>query len=337
MKKIIILSILIYGIICSFDSCANCNDQSQCFNINIEFEGFSCHKYENEAKSNECVPFPNDKKEQEALYNMDINNAKELLSSGLYTSSLDKLVLYYPDKKSFDKDETIKTKKHNLSPTDKEIMTSKNTCLYQLYGRYLDNYNKNGANYPNVKDKNLCFNSDKFDEALNLIDCGFAEIKFPLNDKTFTMNTCFPFPNRKMPENIQNIFNKWVIESQIIIIKQEARSILKKERLEIGEIFEKSKGIMSLMKIDDTSNNSDETSGNEIRKLQSTNAGVYEIVIENQYGKKYKYTNNVQDKPIVINEGNIEEEDKSEDIQRINNSKYYKLNMLFSLFLILLL
>ena len=80
-----------------------------------------------------------------------------------------------------------------------------------------------------------------------------------------------------------------------------------------------------------------------IRKLQSTNEETneetYEIVIENQYGKKYKYTNDVQAKPIVISEGNKEEEEKSDEIQRIkvNNSNYFKINMLFSIFLILFL
>ena len=83
---------------------------------------------------------------------------------------------------------------------------------------------------------------------------------------------------------------------------------------------------------------SENTSENEIRKLQSTKAGVYEFVIENKYGKKYKYTNDVQGKPIVINEGNKGQEEKANDIPiKVDKSNFFELNILFLLFLILLL
>jgi len=140
-----------------------------------------------------------------------------------------------------------------------------------------------------------------------------------------------------MPENVQNIYNKYYIQAQIKNIKIILNDKNNKESIEKGEILTKSKGIMSSVK--KTSDNSDITPENEIRKLQSTNEETYEIVIENQYGKKYKYTNDVQAKPIVISEGNKEEEEKSDEIQRIkvNNSNYFKINMLFSIFLILFL
>ena len=220
MKRLIVLLTLIYSIFCSFDSCVNCNDESQCYNIDIEFNGFSCYKYKSEYASNKCLPSPDDKKEQEAFFNMDLNNLKEVYSSGLYTFDINEVRYSYPEKKTHNKGETITTKTFSFSPIDKEIIRSNNTCFYQLYGRFLKNYNKNGANsYPNVKDKNLCFNSNKFDEALNLIDCGYAEITFPLNDKNYTITTCYPFPNRKMPENVQNIYNKYYIQAQIKNIK----------------------------------------------------------------------------------------------------------------------
>lgn len=334
MKKLIILLTLIYTIFCSYDSCLSCNDESQCHNIKIEFNGFSCFKYESEFRSNECAPCPDNKNEQEAFFNMDLNYLKEIYSSGLYTVDFDKFRIYFPEKKNYDKSETITTKEYSLSPLDKEIMSSKNTCLYQMYGRYVENYNKNHAtSYPNVKDKNLCFNSIKFDEALNLIDCGYAEITYHLNGKTYSITTCSPFPNRKMPENVQNIFNKYFIKNQMANMKQIINGQNNKERIEKGEILSQSKGIMSSVK--KASDNIDITS-----EIQTADAGTYEIVIENQYGKKYKYTNDVEAKPIVISEGNKEEEEKNNDnIQRINasNSNYSKINMLFSIFLILFL
>ena len=332
MKKLIISLTLICAIFCTFDSCLKCYDESKCSNIDIEFEGFSCYQYENEYRTNECTPYPDDKKDQEAYWNMDFNFIKEIISSGIF-SDLEDLTIYGGEKKTYNKGEKINTKKISLTPVDKEIISSKNTCLYKLFGRFIDNYNKNGVtSYPNVKDKTLCFNSDQFDEALNLFNCGYAEISFPLNGETYTMTTCFPFPNRKMPEKVQNVYNKCMIENQIASIKQLVSGESNKLRIVEGEILSKIKGLNNLVKI-----TSEKTSQNEIRQLQSTNPGVYELVIENQYGKKYKYTNNVQDKPIVISEGNIEEEEKAEDFQRVNAHNYFKLNILFSLVLILML
>ena len=331
MKKLIISLTLICAIFCTFDSCLNCHDESQCSNKDIEFEGFSCYKYESEYRTNKCTPYPDDKKDQEAYWNMDFIFLKEIASSGIF--DLEDLSIFSSEKKTYNKGEKIKTKIISLTPVDKEIMSSKYTCLYKLYGRFVDNYKKNGVtSYPNVKDKTLCFNSDQFDEALNLFNCGYAEISFPLNGETYTMTTCFPFPNRKMPEKVQNVYNKCIIENQIASIKQLVSGESNKLRIVEGEILSKIKGLNNLVKI-----TSEKTSQNEIRQLQSTNPGVYELVIENQYGKKYKYTNNVQDKPIVISEGNIEEEEKAEDFQRVNAHNYFKINILFSLFLILLL
>ena len=331
MKKLIISLTLVYAVFCTVDSCNQCYDQSQCANIKIEFEGFSCYQYECELKYNECITFPDNKKDQEAFINMSKALLKEAISSGLYSKTdIDELIIYESEKKHYSKGETIKeNKKTSLSPVDKEIIASKNTCLYQLYGRYLENYNKNGyTSYPNVKDKNLCFNSDKFDEALNLIDCGYAQITFPLSGKDYTMTTCYPFPNRKMPEKVQNIYNKYFIESNFANIKNMANGVINKV-VEKGELLmNKNVLIHSVEKM----------SEKETSKLQSTSTGAYEFIIENKYGKKYKYTEAVQEKPVVISEGNKEEEEKADDIQRIkaNKSNYFKLNILFLLFLILL-
>ena len=335
MKKLIILLTLIYAVFSTFDSCYECYDHSECANIKIEFDGFSCYKYKSDYRLNKCVPFPDDKTSQEAYYNMDMTYLKEVISSGLYTYALDDITIYGPEKKIYDKGETIVTKILPLTPVDKDIFSSKNSCFYQLYGRFVDNFYKNGVtSYPNVNNKNLCFNSDKFEEALNLLDCGYAEITFPLNGKDFKMTTCYLFPNNKMPEKVQNIFNKHFIESQILTIKQIANGQVNKQGLEKWKLLASKNSLINLVE-----KTSEKLSKNELRKLQSTDVGIYELVIENKYGKKYKYTNSVQDKPIVISEGNKEEEEKADEIQRIkaNKSNYFKLNKLFSLFLILLL
>ena len=128
MKKLIISLTLIYAVFCTVDSCNQCNDQSQCANIKIEFEGFSCYQYESEVTYNECVTYPDDKKDQEAFIKMNKAMIKETFSSGLY-SNYEELIIYEPEKKHYNKGETIKdNKKTSLSPVDKEIIASKNTC-----------------------------------------------------------------------------------------------------------------------------------------------------------------------------------------------------------------
>ena len=104
--------------------------------------------------------------------------------------------------------------------------------------------------------------------------------------------------------------------------------------IEKGEILVKRNGLINLVE-----KNSEKIPENEIRKLQSTNIGVYEFVIENKYGKKYKYTSSTKDKPIVISEGKIAEEEESEHIIRIrvNKSNFFRLNIPFASILILLL
>ena len=48
------------------------------------------------------------------------------------------------------------------------------------------------------------------------------------------MTTCYPFPNRKMPEKVQNIYNKYFIESQIASIKKLASGGFNNKVIEKG-------------------------------------------------------------------------------------------------------
>ena len=73
MKRLIISLTLIYTIFCSFDSCNSCYNKSACPNIEIEFEGYSCYKLENEYSLIKCATYPDDKKDQEAYYNLGIS------------------------------------------------------------------------------------------------------------------------------------------------------------------------------------------------------------------------------------------------------------------------
>ena len=340
MKRLIISLTLIYTIFCSFDSCNSCYNKSACPNIEIEFEGYSCYKLENENSLIKCATYPNDKKDQEAFYNLEISYLKEVIASFYYAYvNLDEIEFSVPSKKTYKKGDTIKANIKKLTPIDKEIIRAGYTCLYQLYDKSLQyhylNYN---ISYIDAENKNICFNSNIFDEELNLMDCGYAEITFPLSSgQNYTLTSCFLIPNRKMPEKVQNIYKKIFIESQIESIKENVMSANDKDYekvLEKGEILLKRNGIINLVE-----KNSEKISENKTRNLQSKNKVDYEFVIENKYGKIYKYTSYTGDKPIVISEGNIKEEEKYESIIRINvnKSNFFRLNILFQLILILLL
>ena len=68
-----------------------------------------------------------------------------------------------------------------------------------------------------------------------------------------------------MPENVQNIYNKYYIQAQIKNIKIILNDENNKESIEKGEILAKSKGIMNSVK--KTSDNSDINSENEYQKI----------------------------------------------------------------------
>ena len=53
--------------------------------------------------------------------------------------------------------------------------------------------------YEDISDKNICFDSEKFDGRLNLVDWGCADINFSLNGKPYNIKTCFYMPNDHMP------------------------------------------------------------------------------------------------------------------------------------------
>ncbi len=90
----------------------------------------------------------------------------------------------------------------NLSnENDKNIIKGNNTCGYISLGRYIDNIDNYINGYPNIEDKNACFNVDQFDDLKNLIDCGYAEIIFDTySEEIKTNKTCFYMPNENLPE-----------------------------------------------------------------------------------------------------------------------------------------
>ena len=190
MNKFIILSIFIYSTYCSYTSCVSgTNDKSQCKNHEIEFNGFSCYKsdfsYFGEATEGlHCVPFPNDSKVQQKYRSFVLGYTKELASAREeYGNGVTEIPIF--KKGTYSIDETIPIETEKISNEDIKKIKGKNTCSYQIEGRYLDNLKKYPSGYPNIEDKNICFNVDQFSDFKGLVNCGFAKVNYRIEDKVY--------------------------------------------------------------------------------------------------------------------------------------------------------
>ena len=238
LLTVLITLILINAIFCTAFECDEEEDQEKCSQHSIEYEGFSCYKLKNiettedgnEEVETSCTSFPDEAGNQKAFINFVIGWMKESFSSlgGYFDGERieddpDYPYIYQLNKQSYSKGEEIIITEAKFSEEDINIITSKNTCSYLLYGRHLDNildYQKNNnmenyRGYPNITDKNICFKAAQFPELTNLIDCGYAEIKYFTGDEEYKINSCFYIPNDKIPETIKSYFKTNFIDSMM--------------------------------------------------------------------------------------------------------------------------
>ena len=239
LLTVLITLIITNAIFCTELECDEEKDQEKCSQHSIEYEGFSCYKLKyietsedgNEEVETSCISFPDEAGNQKAFINFYIGSMKESFSmfGGLtfdgerIEDDLDDLYTVHLNKQSYSKDEEIIIRDAKFSEEDKNIIKSNNTCSYLLYGRHLDNIldyqeNNNMENYrgyPNITDKNICFKAAQFPELTNLIDCGYAEIKYFTGDEEYKINSCFYIPNDKIPETIKSYFKTNFIDSMM--------------------------------------------------------------------------------------------------------------------------
>ena len=238
LLTVLITLILINAIFCTAFECDEEEDQEKCSQHSIEYEGFSCYKLKNiettedgnEEVETSCTSFPDEAGNQKAFINFVIGWMKESFSSlgGYFDGERieddpDYPYIYQLNKQSYSKGEEIIITEAKFSEEDINIITSKNTCSYLLYGRHVDNildYQKNNnmenyTGYPNITDKNICFKAAQFPELTNLIDCGYAEIKYFTGDEEYKINSCFYIPNDKIPETIKSYFKTNFIDSMM--------------------------------------------------------------------------------------------------------------------------
>lgn len=297
LLTVLITLILINAIFCTAFECDEEEDQEKCSQHSIEYEGFSCYKLKNiettedgnEEVETSCTSFPDEAGNQKAFINFVIGWMKESFSSlgGYFDGERieddpDYPYIYQLNKQSYSKGEEIIITEAKFSEEDINIITSKNTCSYLLYGRHVDNildYQKNNnmenyTGYPNITDKNICFKAAQFPELTNLIDCGYAEIKYFTGDEEYKINSCFYIPNDKIPETIKSYFKTNFIDS--MMDPEDGDSFLS---LIFGEGLSGDDG-------DDVDDGDDD---DERRRRRLSAFKGYQITVEDKNGKKLQY------------------------------------------------
>ena len=314
MNKFIIFSILIYSIYCSYSSCiAETTDSSQCKKHEIELNGFSCYKadysrFGEGAEGLHCIPFPNDSKVQKKYRSFFVGYYKELASAREERrNEITEIPIF--KKGTYSKDETIPIETEKFSKDDIKIIKGNNTCSYLLEGRYLDNLKKYPSGYPNIEDKNICFNADQFSDLKGLVNCGYATINYAIGDKEYNYSTCYHIPDNNCPQEIQEIWPMFYEKEHIFQILEWEDEDEKKIGNKANEIIKKSNK----------------------RKLQENFGKEYEIIVEDKFGKKVKYSSN-STKIEVIEKGDENATSYSE-----RNSSYKILNMIFGLLILMIL
>ena len=295
MKKSFLIILLLYYSYCSIDGCTEA-DFSNCANINVGFKGFSCFQrissYEDDDEGYDeedekgCAPLPTDKEAQQAFWK--INDGFQLESNSAYGHSEDEndFFLSTGKKDFYGSGEVVEMSQNSLSNDVISKIKGQKTCAYNIIGRNL--MSVGGDTYSDITDKTICFNSEKFDEMKNLVDCGYADISFTLGGQNYKMKTCFYVPNDHMPSNL----NPYLM----YYIKMLANNDI------LNAAFRMKAG-----KFDHR------------RRLQEDGI-TFSMEVENKYGRKVKYASDQSDLTILEagQESPLEETSKN-NAQKISN------------------
>ena len=286
MKRLILLLLALYSINCDIFECSADKNIANCSSHNVkELGDFTCHAFiYNELNKSECSIFPDSAEDQEVFWKITNGFSKEGLSfsSTFKTPDFDNSI-EIPEKEYYGKDEIVKVKYTSPSEEDWKIIRSKNTCLYKFMRQ---NFFVEDYKYVNLTDRNECFNTLQFPDLKNLINCGYATITFKTDSGApFTLKTCYFIPDNHLPDSFQKLFKTIFMD---LALKGVIYSFsYEDDTLEDEDLLKQKKAYLKqIMK----------------RKLQDTSDQEYEIIVEDKYGKKYKYTDK-SNEPEVIEEG----------------------------------
>lgn len=327
MKKIIVLFCICY-VCCNITSCRAEKDTSKCENHKIEISDYSCFKYKSALNIKDpyfCSLYPEKAEEQKLMWRLTHGLLKESFSSTKSLSNID-VPFTIAEKSFYKRGEVVTLKNTTLTEEDKKIINNRNTCTYQLYGRFIDNKMQFPEGYPNVTDPNLCFNVDSFNDLKGILNCGLANITYTIDNKTKKINTCFYSVGNKASKELQQYFNKLYFEEAFGV---EGFSGFNALILGLD--------IMSNVKYYGKNLQFNQKQIIE-RKLARVEIQNYEIIVEDKNGKVTKY-NKGSESIQVIKAGNPSNDDDNDDEDFDifgNDSSFIRLNIFISLLLIIL-
>lgn len=288
MEKIIFYILLISYIFCDLDICEKVDDMTKCTTTKTNINGLSCYKVKlvDDDDNIFCYEFPDSNDGQKAYWKINAGMDKDTNSRRI-NNDYDEI--YIGRKETYENSETIELIPATWTENDKKIFNEHNTCAYLYYGRYIDNKSKYSTGYPDITDKNTCFNADQFEDLKNLVDCGYAEMTFTEGTVQKSIKTCFYIPNDNMPKDVEIILNSNYLKDYL------------------NDIYK------ILYEVKDS----------ERRRLSSIN---YEVVVEDKNGKKVKYTSDSDE--IVNVEVDTEKKKSSCGILKFNIFLFFSLLLL---------
>jgi hypothetical protein len=308
-------------------TCFSQNDTSKCENQETGISGYPCFKFKypyNIEDPYYCNVFPEKAEEQKIYWRANTGLVKEAFSSSNSFNSASNFAI--GEKDFYKKGEVVTLKNVTFSDEDKNIFRNKNTCSYQLLGRYYDNIKQYPDGYPNITDPNQCFNVDYFKELKGILNCGFAKVSYTIDNKTHIINSCLFSVGNKPSKEFQKFFKAIYFDKSdsgisifsILIESIDMMSIINRNRKDFQ--FNKNQTL---------------TRNRQLREREIQN---YEVIIEDKNGKITKITKD-SDEIQVINPGNqVDDDDYDEDFDIFgnNNSSILRLNIFILLLVIIL-
>jgi hypothetical protein len=257
-----------------------------------------------------CYPYPDKSETQRKYRKFILGYMKEMGSSSEETKKdITELAIF--DKETYSKDDTITYKTEKLSNEDKKILNGNKTCSYLMSGRYLDNIKKYPSGYPNIEDQNICKNAEQFSDLKGLANCGYASGYYLTSDlEVKNFSTCYFVPDNQFPKELEFLWRAVFFpdEELLDILEWEDDEDEKNIGNKGNKIFKKSKSK---------------------RKLDSIQT--YEIIVEDKFGKKIKYSSNSTEIEV------IEKGDENATSFSKSISIYQKMNLFRGSLLLLIL
>ena len=313
MKRLILLLVVLYSINCNFEDCVNEKNIADCSSHDVkELGNFNCHAFRSNFSDDllkDCEIYPDSAEDQKVFWKIYQGAAKESTPLLIPLSLLSDRKIPAPEKEYYEPNEIINVKGTSLSSDDKRIISSNNTCLLKFWRDQ------------NITDRNECFNTNQFSDFENLINCGYATVVFTFHGKQITLKSCYFIPDNHMPDYFEKLFKFIFMDFQLNALLSYYPYYYPYKEQDKIELEEHLSSFKSNLK-------------KGIKRLEDTPDQKYEIIVEDKYGKKYKYTDK-SDEPEIIEEGM--QGDKiygANNINDVNLSQTNRINYIFLLFMI---